>query len=300
MIDGQFLPKRIFVDQLPTGLFDLSCYFIIPEDSDCDSDSIDWKIMDDTEDEILYSKSSSPSNVFHLAAVLPPTFNGGLLEVRVSCNGDSHCFEERIEINNQQTDFILPLSGRALLVVGHRLGEVHRSALQIPSQQFAWDFLGLADDTLGIVSIDQTKTLTASDFPGFGMEVIAPANGVIIEARDGTDDVETIGQLPEDMSYFLEDLTIALGNYVIIKHTESAWSVLAHLKKDSLLVEVGKDVKQGEPVGELGNSGFTSGPHLHFHVMDGPDILSASPLPVILSLEEGAYSPQAGEIVSNA
>jgi len=299
MIDSQFVPKQLYADQLPTGLFDLSCYFIISEDCECDDDSIDWKIITDDEEELLGSKTSSSSNVFQIAAVLPPTFDGGLLEVRISSNGNFHCFEERVEIYHQQTDFILPLSGRALLVVGHRISEVHRSALQIPSQQFAWDFLGLADETLGIVSIDQTKTLTASDFPGFGMEVVAPADGVIIEARDGTDDIEIIGQLPEDMSYFLEDLTRALGNYVIIKHAKSESSVLAHLKKDSLLVEVGEEVKQGEPLGELGNSGFTSGPHLHFHVMDGSDILSASPVPVILNLEEGAYSPQAGEIVSN-
>lgn len=300
MVDGQFIPQRVFAEQLPNGFYDFSCHFIINEESDSKFDLIDWEIKSNSGESILISNTSSSSTAFQIAAILPPSFDGGVLEVSVSSNGDTSRYEKQIELLQQQIEFILPLSGSALIVVGHRLSEVHRSALQIPSQQFAWDFLGLADETLSIVNIDQSKPLTASDFPGFGMEVIAPADGEIVEARDGVDDIEVIGQLPEDMSYFLEDLTRALGNFVIIKHAESVFSVLAHLKKDSLLVDKGKEIKKGNAVGSLGNSGFTSGPHLHFHAMDGPDILSASALPMIMALEEGSYSPQAGEIVSNA
>jgi murein DD-endopeptidase MepM/ murein hydrolase activator NlpD len=63
-------------------------------------------------------------------------------------------------------------------------------------------------------------------------------------------------------------------------------------------VESGQEIEAGSVIGTLGNSGFSSGPHLHLHFMDGSDPLRASPLPVALALEGGRYAPLAGEIVS--
>ena len=60
----------------------------------------------------------------------------------------------------------------------------------------------------------------------------------------------------------------------------------------------GDEITAGQIIGELGNSGFSSGPHLHLHFMDGPDLLTASPLPIELDLEGETYAPQAGEIVT--
>jgi murein DD-endopeptidase MepM/ murein hydrolase activator NlpD len=205
-----------------------------------------------------------------------------------------------IERFAHQTTFILPLAGQALTAVGHRIGEAHRSALQIPSQQFGWDFLGLGDAGLGIVHLPTDRPLRASDFLGFGMDVIAPAEGRVYDVRDGQDDGVEIGRLPRDLLYYQQDLIRALGNYVILEHAEGIWSVLGHLQKGSLRVDVGQKVAAGDLLGALGNSGFTSGPHLHFHLMDGPDILAASPLPVMLTLEDGVFAPQAGDIISNA
>ena len=120
-----------------------------------------------------------------------------------------------------------------------------------------------------------------------------------MELKYRMDDQEEIGQLPQDLSTFQEDLTRALGNYVLIRHAEEHWSVLAHLQRDSVRVSVGQHVSAGEVLGALGNSGFSSGPHLHYHLMDGPNILEASPLPVMLTLENGTFAPEADNIVAN-
>lgn len=59
----------------------------------------------------------------------------------------------------------------------------------------------------------------------------------------------------------------------MIKHNESTFSVLGHLKRDSTAVKVGQKVKSGDKLAECGNSGYTTDPHLHFHVQ-GSDVFA--------------------------
>jgi murein DD-endopeptidase MepM/ murein hydrolase activator NlpD len=46
-------------------------------------------------------------------------------------------------------------------------------------------------------------------------------------------------------------------------------------------VEAGQEVKAGDVVGRLGNSGNSDSPHLHFHVMDSPNPLASNGLPYV-------------------
>ena len=50
----------------------------------------------------------------------------------------------------------------------------------------------------------------------------------------------------------------------MIQHAEKEYSLLAHLKPGSICVRTGQQVNLGEKIGECGNSGNTSEPHLHF------------------------------------
>ena len=54
------------------------------------------------------------------------------------------------------------------------------------------------------------------------------------------------------------------GNYVIIRHTDGYQSLYAHL--DAILVHKGTSVNQGEIIGRSGNTGQSTGPHLHFSI----------------------------------
>lgn len=56
--------------------------------------------------------------------------------------------------------------------------------------------------------------------------------------------------------------------------------VRAGVPAGSVLVSPGEAVRQGQPVGRLGNSGDTNGPHVHYQLQAGPDWPSADALPV--------------------
>ena len=56
------------------------------------------------------------------------------------------------------------------------------------------------------------------------------------------------------------------GNYVTILHNDGTFATYYHLKKDGVVVEVGDKVYRGDKIAYSGNTGYTSGPHLHFEV----------------------------------
>ena len=52
------------------------------------------------------------------------------------------------------------------------------------------------------------------------------------------------------------------GNIVILEHTDDVMTVYAH--NEANLVRIGEKVKKGQPIATLGDTGTTTGPHLHF------------------------------------
>ncbi|MFJ8645697.1 M23 family metallopeptidase [Streptomyces sp. NPDC093546] len=65
----------------------------------------------------------------------------------------------------------------------------------------------------------------------------------------------------------------AYGNAVVIKHSNGTYSQYAHLSK--IDVSVGKKVKTGQLIAKSGNTGNSSGPHLHFEIRTTPNYGSA-------------------------
>ena len=63
------------------------------------------------------------------------------------------------------------------------------------------------------------------------------------------------------------------GNYIVIQHADSSRTGYWHLKYNSVFVNVGDSVQQGQVIGLSGKTGYTYFPHLHFIVwrfdMDG-------------------------------
>ncbi|GAA1149662.1 M23 family metallopeptidase [Nesterenkonia lutea] len=69
-----------------------------------------------------------------------------------------------------------------------------------------------------------------------------------------------------------------LGNHVIVRHDDGTAAVYAHLRRGSLSVQAGQRVGVGGQLGEVGNTGNTSEPHLHVHLMDRADPHTAAGL----------------------
>ncbi|MDR3334503.1 MAG: M23 family metallopeptidase [Treponema sp.] len=61
------------------------------------------------------------------------------------------------------------------------------------------------------------------------------------------------------------------GNYVIIKHKHGFYTRYAHML--TIRVKSGQRVQQGEVIGYIGNTGLSTGPHLHYEVHIGSDVV---------------------------
>ncbi len=86
------------------------------------------------------------------------------------------------------------------------------------------------------------------------------------------------------------------GNYVRILHDDGTFSIYYHLKQNGVLVHVGQKVSRGEKIGYSGNTGYTSGPHLHFSVFKAKNARETQTIPVqILSKEGIIKDPEIGK-----
>jgi len=92
-------------------------------------------------------------------------------------------------------------------------------------------------------------------FLSYGQDVMAPADGMVTTAVDGLPD-----QIPGTIRF-----APVYGNHVIID-TGSETILLAHLRPGTVAVAVGDPVRSGQLLGQVGNSGNSTTPHLHLQV----------------------------------
>ncbi|MDY5584654.1 MAG: M23 family metallopeptidase, partial [Arcanobacterium sp.] len=86
------------------------------------------------------------------------------------------------------------------------------------------------------------------------------------------------------------------GNDVVIKHEingEVFYSWYIHSYADGIFVEEGQEVKAGEHIGNVGSSGYSTGPHLHFEIRDGSEYSAESVEPLQFMKAHGAIDLQA-------
>jgi Peptidase family M23 len=140
-----------------------------------------------------------------------------------------------------------------------------------PAQRFAIDFVQLDEE--GRLFEGDLKDL--ANWHYFGADVLAAASGRVIEVVDDLPD-QVPGALPSDIT-----IETASGNHVIMDIGNGRFALYAHMIPGSIVVEEGQFVRAGEKLGQLGNSGNTNGPHLHFQIMDGPGDLNSVGLPFV-------------------
>ena len=169
-----------------------------------------------------------------------------------------------------------PLAGPGWVAAGSCCDGPHRRSIQpvngklYLAQRFAIDWNGVdAQDRMvvGNPSLNSSWTF-------YGKKVLAVADARVVIAVDRFPD-----QIPNDP----KPVTIqqADGNYVILALGNGRYAFYAHMKPDSVRVEPGDRVREGEVLGQLGNSGSSTGPHLHFQLMNRPSALASDGLPYV-------------------
>jgi murein DD-endopeptidase MepM/ murein hydrolase activator NlpD len=68
----------------------------------------------------------------------------------------------------------------------------------------------------------------------------------------------------------------SFGNFISIDHGDGEYSHYAHLRTGTFLVRTGDRVEAGQPLAEVGNSGYSFGTHVHVHVTRAPQIAAQS------------------------
>jgi murein DD-endopeptidase MepM/ murein hydrolase activator NlpD len=138
-----------------------------------------------------------------------------------------------------------------------------------------------------------------SDYYSYNKPILSSGNGVVTTVIDG---------IPDNTPGSINPLSNS-GNTVIIKHDDLTFALYGHIKPNSISVKVGDRVLRGQVIGRCGNSGRSTGPHLHFHLMNTNDAAQATSfIPVfknVLVEKNGGtrnsevYSPLRGDIVKN-
>ncbi|MEV7090624.1 M23 family metallopeptidase [Streptomyces sp. NPDC093085] len=125
------------------------------------------------------------------------------------------------------------------------------------------------------------------DFPAFGAPLLAVADATVVHASDGQRDHLSRNSLVGLVHMLLFEAAVReiagvrriVGNHLILDLGNGTYAVYAHLRRGSLEVRAGDRVSAGQPLARCGNSGNSSEPHLHFQLMDHPDLNVARGLP---------------------
>lgn len=113
-------------------------------------------------------------------------------------------------------------------------------------------------------------------YPQYLQPLLAVADGRVVKTRDGMPDIPA-GKAPSGIT--MQDAT---GNYVVLDIGQGYSALYAHISPGTLRVSEGQWVRRGQILGLLGNSGNTTGPHLHFHVNDGILPLASDGVPYVI------------------
>jgi hypothetical protein len=184
-----------------------------------------------------------------------------------------------LDISPKQIEIGPPLAGKGWVAMNGccDIGGAHRAAgLAVNGgvyfgQRFAIDWMRL-DDGGRMVKGDPADVRNYADYDA---DVLAVADGTVVATLNTLED-QVPGKLPDPATITLANVD---GNHVVLDLGGGVFAFYAHLRKNSVTVAPGQQVKRGQVLGKLGNTGNTSAPHLHFHLMEGPSVLGSNGIP---------------------
>ncbi len=237
-------------------------------------------------------RSNENVTVFNPFTVFNPYIDLHHLKFIISFKSDSgKSFTIRVDVNPKlylsKSNMSIPLKGTVFVLDGNDLYANHRRLdlnnslvygildIHTNSEMFAIDFSVI--DSLGNeYSGDWDNNMNHYIF---GNTVYAPASGKIVKVNNHFEDNK-----PGSMSFKIQDVKtnkdLLPGNCVFIDHLNGEYSFLVHLKKGSVTVKEGEMVRKGQPIGQVGNSGSSMYPHLHYQLGDNPNYTGSNGLPI--------------------
>lgn len=144
------------------------------------------------------------------------------------------------------------------------------------AERFAIDYVQYSEDGT-IFKGDGTKP---ESYPYFGADILAVADGPVVGVMEGLPE-QVAGTSPSGLP-----LDQYGGNHIVQDIGNGNYAFYAHLKTGSTKVKVGDRLTTGQVIANLGNTGNTDAPHLHFHIMSTPDPLHSNGLPFVFDKYE--------------
>jgi hypothetical protein len=143
------------------------------------------------------------------------------------------------------------------------------------TEEFAVDWVKLGPNGATFTG----DPLKNESYFAYNQDVLAAAGGRVIDVLDGVaENVPNYYPSPADL-----DVDNLAGNHIVEDLGDGRFALYAHLSPGNLRVQVGDVVAPGQVLGRLGNSGNSGQPHLHFHVMDGPQPLGSRGVPFYIA-----------------
>lgn len=225
------------------------------------------------------------SGFYIAASTLPDTAR----VVAEDANGDIGSATFPVSRYQSPNRYRSPVDGRWFVFASGDAAHHHR---WVVSSEYALD-LGRLGPDMRFHTGDGTRL---RQYRTFGEPIRAAADGVVVAMQNQIIDNEGMLRRPGE-SYEAHEARVqegqqaillsgggfegAAGNYVLIAHEGGEHTLYAHMRRGSVHVRVGQRVAVGEQIGEAGSSGNSTGPHLHFQVIDGPNLNTARGLPVV-------------------
>ncbi|HVL24577.1 MAG TPA: peptidoglycan DD-metalloendopeptidase family protein [Thermomicrobiales bacterium] len=162
------------------------------------------------------------------------------------------------------TPYRLPFEGTWLVLWGGAT-ELENYHAPSPNQRHAYDLVVWRDG-----ATYRGDGTTNEQYHAWGQNVLAPADGTVVAAMNDQPDLRP-NQITDPTSGPPDPSAQPAGNHVVIQTAEDEFVFVSHMQQGSVRVQKGDEVRAGEVLGLVGNSGNSSEPHIHIHVQDTED-----------------------------
>jgi hypothetical protein len=205
--------------------------------------------------------------------------------------------ENRILMNMEPSPTIVDFPLRGEWVAAQTPAErVPSHGTDALGQRYAYDFLRIESAPSGWKFFRGSMLryhlvgVKLEDCYGWSEPIHAPFDGTVVAAKDGWAERRRLSLLT-DLAVVLknaltfnpkktDDLRPVAGNHIVLKmKNKEVYASFAHARCGSIRVREGDEVRTGQHLADVGHSGNSTAPHLHFQLMARANALEAQGLP---------------------